>query len=77
MKNDAPKPTAVKNRRLKMSPGGIITLPVAARKSLNMTDHNFTGAKNRWLSGLAQGAACAARRSAWPAANRHRPALLD
>ena len=37
MKNDAPKPTAVKNRRLKMSPGGIITLPVAARKSLNMT----------------------------------------
>lgn len=37
MKKDAPKPTLVKNRRLKMSPGGIITLPVAARKSLNMT----------------------------------------
>ena len=30
------RPTEVKNRRLKMSPGGIITLPVAARKSLRM-----------------------------------------
>ena len=33
MKNDAPKPTAVKNRRLKMSPGGIITLPVQVMQS--------------------------------------------
>ena len=30
------RPTVVKNRRLKMSPGGIVTLPVAARKSLRM-----------------------------------------
>jgi len=29
-------PTEVRNRRLKISPGGIITLPVAARKSLRM-----------------------------------------
>jgi hypothetical protein len=35
-KNAVKKPTTVKNRRLKMSPGGIITLPVAARKSLRM-----------------------------------------
>lgn len=35
-KNAVEKPTAVKNRRLKMSPAGIITLPVAARKSLRM-----------------------------------------
>lgn len=27
----------VKNRRLKMSPGGMITLPVSARKALAMT----------------------------------------
>ena len=31
-----PPPTTVKNRRLKVSPGGIITLPVAARKALRM-----------------------------------------
>ena len=31
-----PAPTAVRNRRLKMSPGGLITLPVAARKALRM-----------------------------------------
>lgn len=36
-KNAVSKPTYVKNRRLKMSPGGIVTLPVAARKSLRMT----------------------------------------
>src|SRR2546423_7651401 len=36
-KNAVGKPTAVKNRRLKMSPGGIVTLPVAARKSLRMS----------------------------------------
>jgi len=35
-KNAVQKPDQVKNRRLKMSPGGIITLPVAARKSLGM-----------------------------------------
>jgi hypothetical protein len=35
-KNAGGKPTEVMNRRLKMSPGGIITLPVAARKSLGM-----------------------------------------
>lgn len=35
-KNAVEKPTAVKNRRLKMSLGGIVTLPVAARKSLRM-----------------------------------------
>ncbi|HEX7168531.1 MAG TPA: hypothetical protein VF230_16235 [Acidimicrobiales bacterium] len=33
---DLPKPTAVKNRRLKVSPGGVVTLPVAARKALGM-----------------------------------------
>lgn len=31
-----PAPTVVKNKRLKVSPGGIITLPVAARKALRM-----------------------------------------
>jgi|GEM_PF-2736532 len=36
-KNAGEKPTIVKNRRLKMSPGGIVTLPVAARKSLRMS----------------------------------------
>jgi hypothetical protein len=30
------KPAVVKNRSLKMSPGGIVSLPVAARKSLGM-----------------------------------------
>ncbi|MCW8091147.1 hypothetical protein [Alteromonas sp. ASW11-130] len=30
------KPTSVKNKRLKISPAGMITLPVAARKSLRM-----------------------------------------
>jgi len=35
-KNAVEKPTAVKNRRLKMSPAGMVTLPVAARKSLQM-----------------------------------------
>ena len=30
------KPMIVKNRRLKMSPGGIITLHVSARKALKM-----------------------------------------
>jgi hypothetical protein len=35
-KRKLPPPTEVKNRRLKISPGGIITLPVAARKSLRM-----------------------------------------
>lgn len=35
-KNATGRPTEVKNRRLKMSPGGIVTLPVAARKSLRM-----------------------------------------
>ena len=35
-KRNLPPPTRVKNRRLKISPGGIITLPVAARKSLRM-----------------------------------------
>jgi hypothetical protein len=30
------EPFLVKNKRLKMSPGGIITLPVAARKTLQM-----------------------------------------
>ncbi len=34
--NQAPKPMIVKNRRLKMSPGGIISLPVSARKALQM-----------------------------------------
>lgn len=32
--------TAVRNKRLKMSPGGLITLPVAARKSLGLTPKN-------------------------------------
>ncbi len=31
-----PAPTLVKNKRLKVSPGGIVTLPVAARKALGM-----------------------------------------
>lgn len=35
-KRDLPPPTQVKNRRLKVSPGGVITLPVAARKALRM-----------------------------------------
>ncbi len=35
-KRGLPAPTAVKNRRLKVSPGGIITLPVAARRALQM-----------------------------------------
>jgi hypothetical protein len=35
-KRGLPPPTVVKNRRLKISPGGIITLPVAARKALRM-----------------------------------------
>ena len=35
-KRNLPPPTKVQNRRLKISPGGIITLPVAARKSLRM-----------------------------------------
>lgn len=35
-KSAVQKPTVVKNRRLKVSPGGIVTLPVAARKSLRM-----------------------------------------
>ena len=35
-KRDLPRPTEVKNRRLKVSPGGIVTLPVAARKALQM-----------------------------------------
>ncbi len=30
------KSITVKNRRLKMSPGGIVTLPVSARKALKM-----------------------------------------
>ncbi len=30
------KPTTVKNRRLKMSPSGMITLPTSARKALKM-----------------------------------------
>lgn len=30
------KVTVIRNRRLKMSPGGIITLPVSARKALRM-----------------------------------------
>lgn len=30
------KPTTIKNRSLKMSPAGIITLPVSARKALQM-----------------------------------------
>ena len=34
--NTTIKVTVVKNRRLKMSPGGIITLPVSARKALRM-----------------------------------------
>jgi hypothetical protein len=34
--NAIEKPTVVKNRYLKMSPGGIVSLPVAARKSLGM-----------------------------------------
>ncbi|WP_428738255.1 hypothetical protein [Sulfurimonas sp.] len=34
--NQTSKPTMVKNRRLKMSPGGMITLPVSARKALQM-----------------------------------------
>lgn len=36
-KNAVQRPTVVKNRRLKMSPGGIVTLPVAARKALRMS----------------------------------------
>lgn len=36
-KSKLPPPTKVRNRRLKISPGGIVTLPVAARKSLRMT----------------------------------------
>src|SRR5262245_38578011 len=36
-KNAAQRPTVVRNRRLKMSPGGLITLPVAARKALQMS----------------------------------------
>lgn len=35
-KRKLPPPTEVRNRRLKISPGGMITLPVAARKSLRM-----------------------------------------
>jgi bifunctional DNA-binding transcriptional regulator/antitoxin component of YhaV-PrlF toxin-antitoxin module len=35
-KRGLPPPTTVKNRRLKVSPGGIITLPIAARKALRM-----------------------------------------
>lgn len=35
-KNAIERPTSVKNRRLKMSPAGVITLPVAARKALGM-----------------------------------------
>jgi hypothetical protein len=31
------KPLVVKNKRLKMSPGGLITLPVSARKCLGMS----------------------------------------
>jgi len=34
--NQTTKPRIVKNRRLKMSPGGIVTLPVSARKALQM-----------------------------------------
>lgn len=34
--NQLSKPIIVKNRRLKMSPGGIVTLPVSARKTLKM-----------------------------------------
>lgn len=34
--NQALKPMIVKNRRLKMSPGGIVSLPVSARKALQM-----------------------------------------
>ena len=41
-KNAVGKPTMVKNRRLKMSPGGIVTLPVAARKSLRMAKGDGT-----------------------------------
>lgn len=36
-KNAVERPKVVKNRRLKMSPGGLVTLPVAARKSLRMS----------------------------------------
>lgn len=36
-KNAVKRPTEVRNRRLKMSPGGIVTLPVAARKALRMS----------------------------------------
>jgi len=36
-KRNLPPPTKVQNGRLKISPGGIVTLPVAARKSLRMT----------------------------------------
>jgi hypothetical protein len=36
-KRSLPPPTVVQNRRLKISPGGMITLPVAARRSLRMT----------------------------------------
>ena len=35
--NQISKPLLVKNSRLKMSPGGIVTLPVSARKALKMT----------------------------------------
>jgi bifunctional DNA-binding transcriptional regulator/antitoxin component of YhaV-PrlF toxin-antitoxin module len=35
-KRNLPPPTQVKNRRLKVSPGGIVTLPVAARKALGL-----------------------------------------
>jgi hypothetical protein len=31
-----PPPTVVRNKRLKVSPGGIVTLPVAARKALGI-----------------------------------------
>lgn len=34
--NQPPKPAVVRNRRLKMSPGGIVSLPVSARKALSM-----------------------------------------
>lgn len=34
--NQANKPSSANNRRQKMSPGGIVTLPVSARKALHM-----------------------------------------
>lgn len=34
---DNSKPTSVRNKRLKISPAGLISLPVAARKSLKMS----------------------------------------